>query len=526
MRNHASYLALMGAVTVLLGCDPPIIVVPDDTSGTDAGPDASPPGDTGGLPDRPDVPMTATCGSTGQVGGHCRDGLCQDGLTCQDEPMFMGGNTLRAIFGFEQGVLDPATGFYLPVDPPVPADDVPFNVFTDSLCTSICNTALEFDETATSGELDTCGPCAACTTELGQLNIIPSYALLPLAMRTFEENTGFCRANCTFDPATNGGCPTGYTCDPGSLVCVEACETDSECSFELQTTREGEAVTVLVPENGTCNTTTGRCDHGTGTTSVGEACDSSADCSEDVGVCIRGGVCAEYNCGRASDTDTTNFTCDGGAGICLGAGADAATLCYPGCATAMDCVSGTTCLPLTNGSGMPVSPIGPMGFTGVCIGICDTVPSDPDGDGPLTAADDDEINCRADEACDMPFVSPTDEDQDPVGNCRPTCDADADCTGPAERCDIPTGETEGFCRVPDQICNDSNDCSFEQVCDLLAWEGNFGLCIAACEVDGDCTSGDECDTERGVCRTPCGTGLPECEEVETCQASFCEQLMM
>jgi hypothetical protein len=529
MRNHASYLALMGAVSVLLGCDPGTII-DIDVSGTDTGPTDVPvvPGDT------PDAPRAdtgaATCGSTGQVGGHCRDGMCAATLTCTEEFMFTGGDSLRNIFDIPPGEEDPENpGFFRATDPVDMADDVSFQAFTGSLCSALCNTELEFDETATSGELDTCGPCAACTTQINQLGLAPSYIFLAntAAGRPFGENTGFCRANCTFNPDTNGGCPTGYTCDPGSLVCVEACESNNECSFELQATRQGELVTILDPENGTCNLTTGRCESGTGTTSTGMACEGSGDCSEDVGVCLRGGVCGEYNCGFASDTSMTDGTCDGGAGICLGAGADNATLCYPGCDSPMDCVPGATCLPLTTGSGMPVDPIGPMGFTGVCLGICDTVPSDPDGSGPLTAADDDMIQCRPDEGCDMPL--PTDDDEDPVGNCRPTCDADADCTteNAASRCDIPMGESTGFCRIPDQICNETEDCILDQVCDQLAWEGNLGLCIAACDDNADCTSGDECDTERGVCRTPCGTGLPDCvADVEVCQANYCEQLTM
>jgi len=97
------------------------------------------------------------------------------------------------------------------------------------------------------------------------------------------------------------------------------------------------------------------------------------------------------------------------------------------------------------------------------------------------------------------------------------------------RCELqPAPATFGFCRVPDQVCSPDAldaDCFLDQVCDLLGFEGNLGLCVDACTVDGDCATGDVCDTARGVCRTPCtGTGAGVCTApAARCQAGYCEQ---
>ena len=531
MLNRTSYLALFGALA-LAGCPDPdpctngtIICV--DAPVADGGDAGTPPGDV----PRADVPMGDTpvsCGTVGQVGGSCRQpgNTCASGLACQQEFMnTMGTTTLSGIFDIPQGAPIAGSDYFSIVDPADPADDVPFHGFTNTLCTSICDVSLEFDETAMTGELDTCGPCAACTTQIGQLGIVPSWVFLPVAMRTFADNTGFCRANCMFDPATTGGCPAGYTCDPGSLVCVEACESDNECQFNFETTRSGELVTVLDAGGGTCSPTTGRCVRGTGTDGVGRPCTGSEECSVDVGVCLRGGTCGEQNCGFAADTMMGGI-CDGGRGVCLGSGVDNATICVDGCATSADCNPENACIPFRNAMGMPVS-VG--GFAGYCLGLCDTVASDPDGAGPMTAANDLIINCRAEERCDMPEA--TTEDADPDGLCRPTCTVATeatDCMGTDERCEMVPSTTYGFCRTPDQLCGTAGldeDCYLGQRCDLLAQPGNNGLCVDGCTDDTDCTTaGDTCDLTRGVCRTPCPGGTGCAAMGETCLAGLCEQL--
>ncbi len=71
---------------------------------------------------------------------------------------------------------------------------------------------------------DTCGACGACSSTLGGS---PGWRDAGLTVRPFAVLQGspsdaICRLKCTFDTATNGGCPTGYTCDPAESVCVDA----------------------------------------------------------------------------------------------------------------------------------------------------------------------------------------------------------------------------------------------------------------------------------------------------------------
>jgi hypothetical protein len=349
-------------------------------------------------------------------------------------------------------------------------------------------------------------------------------------MRTFGTATGWCRADCEFDPATNGGCPTGYTCSASGNVCVEACQSDTECQFSFEAQRDGTVVTVLDPTRGTCNTTTGRCDWTpTGTPHVGDPCEDSSDCAGGIGVCINGGTCATYTCPDVEAAPSFNCDLEGGMrnGLCLGNGDNFGSICIAGCNTADDCNPGNACLPLGATAGR---------FTGYCLGICDTVmsPADPGPDGMMGTADDiaDEIwNCGHGEECDMDPV--TADDPDPTGTCRPPCtmatEATVCDTDMGERCEmLPSPATFGFCRVPDQVCGNETldaDCHLGQVCDLLAFDGNAGLCVDRCEMDTDCDAGDTCDTARGVCRTPCtGTGMGVCTPMtEVCRTGYCEQ---
>lgn len=517
MRTHASYLGLVGAI-LLVGCpsDPPPIIIDAGDAGEDAGPR------DGGGRDTPDVPGAASCGTAGRLGGPCREpgNTCAAGSMCvqQVAPM-TGAPTIRSIFGIGQGVPDPMhPGYYLEAAPPDPANDIPLNVFTNNTCSSVCDVAREFMETSTTGELDTCSDCGSCTTSASQLGLAPSWVYLPVAQRTFGTNTGFCRADCDFDPATNGGCPSGYTCSPGTLTCIEACTSDNECRLGLETTRAGDLVTVIDDSGGTCNPTTGRCSFpGTGSTTTGDPCEGSNECSTDVGLCLRGGMCGEFNCAFASDTNMDG-TCDGGRGVCLPQSPNDASICIAGCRSAEDCEPGNACLPLRDSMGMPVS-VGPMMFSGICLGLCDTV---------MSGADDEIINCRTGEQCDMP--EPTADDMDPDGACRVPCTTDTECdTMREERCEmLPSPATYGFCRVPDQLCRATaldDDCYLDQACDLLAFEGDLGLCVDRCTATAGCTAPEECDVTRGVCRTPCtGTGSGVCAMGEVCRAGYCEQM--
>jgi hypothetical protein len=307
----------------------------------------------------------ASCGTVGTVGGACRrpGDTCASGLVCRPELMIDGAPaSLRTFLSIPPGEPDPdAPGFHRAIAAPAPELDVPFHAFTNALCTAPCDVALERIESNDTGELDTCGHCAACTTQVGQLGVVESWELLPPEERTFGEDTGFCRPNCVFDPRSTGGCPGGFTCDPGTLVCVEACQTDVECQLTLERTSAGELVSVLDAARGTCNPTTGRCVRGMGTDGVGRMCTGAEDCSVDVGVCWAGGTCAEFACASAIDT-TPSGICDGGRGLCFGNVPDGATVCIDGCTTPSDCNPGSACVLFRDATGMPVRLDGFVGY--------------------------------------------------------------------------------------------------------------------------------------------------------------------
>lgn len=520
MRNRASYLLLLGALP-LMACDPDPCdtMICIDANGNDTGGgDAGPPGD-GGMRDTPDAPVTPlTCGDNGQVGGHCRapDNACTAGYPCRDEFVGDGMPSVRTIFNIEQGEPDGTTGYFREVTTPDPANDIPIHIATGGFCSAECDGRVGPPTMAGAPDLD-CSDCSSCSATVGVLGLFGTTSIIA-SDGVFGENVGLCRADCVFDPATNGGCPTGYTCSAGENVCIEGCTSDNECQFNLELTRVGLAVSTIDATRGTCGAATHRCEWTRPTEGhVGDMCESSSDCTEDVGICLRGGTCGELQCNRATDTAMDgSFGCDleGGTrnGICLGYGGNNGAICIQGCNSVNDCNPGNACLPLGASAGR---------FTGYCLGICDIELNDPDGTGPLTMADDELWPCQGTQRCDVDPASL--EEPDPQGTCSDFCMDDTMCdAGLEERCDMVDGATYGFCRVPDQVCTAAGGCSLDQVCDLVRFEGNLGLCVDACTDDTDCDAGDECQTANGWCRTPCDSGNP-CDAEFSCIDSLCEQ---
>jgi hypothetical protein len=405
--NFAVWCVLVGCA-----CSPPPLVMPDapsadvpgDTPPPDAGPDSRPP---------------VSCAAVGTMGGHCRSDACGEGA-CQAEVLRAGiPISLRSGFGLEQaGALDPTTGFYaaIPDGMADPTRDVPLPIASGSLCTTRC------DARMAAGAV--CGDCATCVNDIGTTGLVGTANIEPDP--PFGADTGWCRADCVFDPRAAGAtCPGagtdgtgGHTCSPASNVCVEGCLSDNECRFSIATTREGLGVAVVDDSiAASCDPVTRRCEWAhADATSVGTPCERSSDCAEDVGVCLNGGTCAEYECGRATDT-TPDMLCDGGAGVCFANGGNNASICIQGCTEPDDCNAPSTCIPFTGAD------VGP--FTGYCVGICDGRLDDPDGTGPMTSADDTLWPCPTGYACDDPERTP--DDLDPVGRCRPRCATDADC---------------------------------------------------------------------------------------------------
>ena len=539
MKRMACFAAVVSALAIG-GCDnggggtDSGMIMLDDGGTTDAQPMADAGRDSG---------PPATCGSLGRVGGECRGTECSTGLECLPELAIMSGEplTFRNAFGIGQGRVG-ADGEVDVVDPPEATLDVQLE-WPGTLCSEQCDTTADIN--TMTGE-DMCGSCAHCYDGLGEgsgaqqafgINIqtyLRSTAN-PSPPLEFLENTGICRLDCEFNPETNGGCPTGYTCAAWYNVCVEACASDAQCNSFAALARDGTTVVVVDPTIGqTCNMTTGRCEWDAPATggNVGDTCEGTSDCAADTGACLRGGTCAATQC------DGSMIECGGGEGICLGAGGNLGTICVQGCVTSMDCNPGNACLPITlTAEGMAMTD-----FRGYCLGLCDNG---------MSGGDDTVIACRTDEQCDM-GEEVAGEDAD--GVCRPTCMPDAG-GGPGtgcetgEFCEAVMGQTYGFCRALDGLCLDVSNagednqdgdegCTGGQICDLtlgIIDRGNsaqvfdYGRCRTECDAAGApaCPMGTTCDTAgTHLCRQACGTGMPDCAAGFGCSAAgFCEQLI-
>lgn len=434
------------------------------------------------------------CGDPGRVGGLCRRGVCSTGLECLQIPPNL---TVREALMIPQARADNnenPTSFT--VTTPYSENDLPINFAPGGLCSQQCNT---------SARIDTCGTCATCSSDIGHDAIdIPLYIFISEPDRMFANDVlGICRAHCTFDPNGPGDCPSGHTCDPATNLCVEACVLDSQCQSALVPTVDGNYATWRNPyATATCNSTTGRCDwEAPPNPHVGDACDSSEDCTADIGVCLRSGTCAELQCNNptvAPDTRAPGI-CDGDRGVCVGLGVNNAAICMQGCNRSDDCLPGNSCLGLLDDDGAPTS-IG--GFTGYCFGLCDTVNS-----GTINGRPDQLSDCRTDEACDMP---PEIAGIDRTGTCRPTCNPTGPNTcGGGQTCVPVSGRSYGFCRTLDSFCaNDgATDCYAGRICDNAIGSAPLGRCVVPCTSSAQCGR-NVCVTTaghrlRGLCAEPC-----------------------
>ena len=422
----------------------------------------------------------------GREGATCLRGTsCVTGLTCFEElttNAMTGAPITLGVFGIPQGDPDPANeGEYI-----VSGGDSPVPVWfgPGGQCSNACATGMG----------DMCGECATCSTTLGGGDAIAS---LGISVRSFvdglsDASPGICRANCTFDPETNGGCPMGYTCDVGENVCVEACQDDSQCNVEFGLARSGAPIGIVahVPADGpfTCSSTTGRCEWTPpADAAFGSECESNDDCPGDIGVCLIGGRCATYQCNLPDATGmAARFPCPEGA-ICVGVGGNDGAFCLDMCRTPDDCFAGQACSPQT---GLPDD------NTGLCFGICEN-----DGE------------CRSDERCRIGgFANPD------IGTCQPYCDpagSDPMATACAadEVCVEPDGSTTGFCRPLNQLCTEDADCNGNQACEVLS-NDFYGRCIDGCTLDTDCDviAGESCRIQMGsttgICRAPGGECSP------------------
>ncbi|MCB9596337.1 MAG: hypothetical protein H6719_26680 [Sandaracinaceae bacterium] len=409
-------------VAALLSCggDPGVDAgpAPRSDAGVDAGSDAAlDAGSTPGMCVRP-APV-------GTIGG-----LCGAGGACGGPAMCLTGSPLTlGDLGYMVGTPDPAHPGELLAGGPSP---IPVLVAPDGLCTTSCRS----DE----GDVG-CDPCATCRSEVGGSERLQRLGLTAgwLASATPPDADGVCRARCTFDADTTGGCPDGYTCDRWASACVERCVSDAQCRVELGVSSSGGTVAYEVGD-AVCDAVTGRCRwtpplgaaHGT-------ACERDEDCPRDVGTCVVG-RCATAYCERDAYACPASARClelEGSPGIC-------ATTC----ATIDDCPARRVCVEVEDGG------------SNVCSPVCDAAHP-----------------CRSDERCFPVFADPS------LGACLPFCDASGAGTAGAVACDTDEvcrpveGRDFGACQAADAYCYDAVDCGPGQTCERLVDTDAYGRCM-------------------------------------------------
>lgn len=459
------------------------------------------PGDAGGgdatTPDSGPAPGCMMPQPVGQIGGTCRGGtMCVTGLDCYEELLVIMGSpiTVGNVFDIPEGTEDPANpGEYI-----AGADsDVPIPIAPGGQCTRACDTG---------AMADMCGDCATCSTSVGGSPSFPAVgitiSIFDVAGITNDTNSGICRQDCVYDPATNGGCPSGYTCDVSENVCIEACVADSQCNLGWGISRTDGLVTYQVEGAPfTCNTSSGRCEWTPdGGAAVGSPCDDNTDCPADIGICLVGAHCSTYQCNvPMADGMTPIYPCpDTHQCITFGSEARDPALCVQGCTTNEDCWPSQSCRTDLIMSG-----------DGVCWFNCL-----------------DNTHCRTGEACLFGLFA-----DETVGRCFESCDP-ADPVLPTGVCETDEvcllDDSEGasgadyFCRGQDNICFSDLACNGTQACRIGtdaagggAADDLYGRCEEGCEIDDDCdtAASEECvifdDLDpmtpalaRGVCRAP------------------------
>jgi hypothetical protein len=487
------------------GCPDGTICLNDDAgSAADAGVV-----DGGGRTDG-SVP-TGCMQSTGRAGGTCRSGTtCGPGLTCAEELTrgMMGQFTLENIFEIPSAVTDPADpdNFLTEADleagdPRLPLPSVPIGFAPGGQCTDGCDPA---------AMADSCPACSTCTSSIGGSSL---FGAVGISAQTFDiadppltddTNTGICRADCTFDPDTNGGCQPGYTCDPTENVCLEACTADAQCNLDWGVTRR-DGLVAVVEGTATCNTTTGRCEwEPPAAAAFGTECDSDRDCPADIGACIFG-RCTSWQCNLPDASGSApQFPCAEGA-VCVQFPGNDPALCVATCETPNDCFAGQACIEFFSDGSR------------ACWGIC-------------TA----DADCQSTQRCRIGgFTNPD------LGSCQDFCTPGGSDCAEDEACVQAEGQTYGFCQERGAICTADADCLADEACE---WLGNDGLarCVPGCAddtgcaegsfcriqaggqtcaEDGDCNSGDCVGTTcapstLGVCRTPGGSCSPSPERAD------------
>jgi hypothetical protein len=443
----------------------------------DAGPDAGP-------IDAGPIPTCAMPTRPGLLGG-----LCVDGTTCRGADCFEEVEAdVSTDLSLRTGVPDPTHPGECVPGPPIP---LPIAFAPGGSCSR------PSDPTADD---DGCGACAWCSTRVGGSladALVISVRAFDSRGRIVDPDRGLCRAGCTFDPsgASNGGCEVGYTCDPATNLCLEACVSDIACGVLGYCLGRSDGLLVRADGAATCNSITGRCEWvPPPTAAAGSDCETDTDCPADIGVCLLGGFCSTYQCNLVDPTGTALQLPCADTDVCVGVGGNDAAFCLRRCETPEDCRDGTSCAPLDSSGER------------VCVGVCSI-----------------DAGCKASERCALWDTR--------VGSCTPYCDpvagglpgavacaADEDCVKAG-------AAAHGFCEARDRLCYSDDECHGDQACERLGVD-RLGRCVDGCLADADCAGFDlrckvQPESTYGVCRMLGGACRDDaqCPDGQVCDAT-------
>ena len=298
-----------------------------------------------------------------------------------------------------------------------------------------------------SGACRVDGTCAACVTD----------AQCPAGTRCGPN--GDCEVGCS---DTNGSCPSGKVCLPGTQRCVD-CTLDSQCGPGRVCSPQNTCVPgcsptqPLCPQGQVCNQVTGQC----------VQCTADAQCPAATPIC--------------DPTSSTCVRCLQDAQCPLGQ-VCANKACVPGCSASHGCPGGQQC---DLASGQCVQCLNdaqcPTGAP-----RCD--PASHTCKACLPGATD---NCPVGEYCRADFV------------CERGCKRGSDC---------PSGVCLGDHSC--QACTTDAQCAAGKVC-------NNGTCVNGCSAQNPCGGGKQCCAQHcvdyqtdvnncGACGNVCGAGQGCC----------------
>ncbi len=351
----------------------------------------------------------------------------------------------------------------------------------------------------------------------------------PCLIQYFDWETGACRTGFSNGDCSDGNaCTVADTCQEG--VCVPGpfmvCNALDTChDVGICDPGTGECSNPAKPDYSSCDddvfcTIGETCIAGVCTNAEARDCREEVEfdeprcqiavCDEFLNTCVIEPVNEGLVC-NDGDLCTRSDTCE--AGACVGSSpviCEASGPCHE--TGACDPETGLCSDPLTeNGTacddGNPETG-GDSCQGGLCLGTdCTCTGINACCDGCLPIANSDETACNDDDAC-------TENDICNAGACHGepvVCNPEDTCHFEGI-CDPSTGECSSRPKPFGTLCDDSNLCTYNDICTQDGCQGT----VVECEAIGQCYLGGVCDPETGECTTPAKPDNSPCHDGDFC----------